>query len=59
MASKAPARRKPIYKEVEEREATRISNRVRRSRAKGKQRLRRRYAVPYDIDGPRVRLGIL
>lgn len=59
MASRAPARRKPIYKEVEEREATRITNRVRRSRAKGKQRLRRRYAVPYDIDGPRVRLGIV
>jgi hypothetical protein len=59
MASRAPARRKPVYKEVEERAAKRISNRVRSSRAKGKQRLRRRYAVPYDVDGPHVRLGIL
>lgn len=59
MASRAPARRTPVYKEVEEREARRISNRVRTTRAKGKQRLRRRYAVVYDIDGPRVRLGIV
>ena len=55
----AVARRKPVYKEVEEREAKRVGNRVRASRAKRGQRLQRRYAVVYDIDGPRVRLGIL
>ncbi len=51
--------RKPIYQEVEEREARRVSSRVRASRTKRGQRLRRRYAVVYDIDGPRVRLGML
>jgi hypothetical protein len=55
----APARRKPIYKEVEEQEAKRVGNRLRASRSKRNQRLERRYAVVYDIDGPRVRLGIL
>ena len=53
------ARRKPVYQEVEEREARKVSSRVRASRTKRSQRLRRRYAVVYDIDGPRVRLGIL
>ena len=56
--SQAPARRKPVYKEVEEREAKRVGNRLRSSRAKSKQRLDRRYAVVYDIEGPHVRLGI-
>ncbi len=51
--------KKPVYKEVEEREAKRVGNRLRASRAKRGQRLQRRYAVVYDIDGPRVRLGIL
>jgi hypothetical protein len=55
----ASARRKPVYKEVEEREAKRVANRLRASRAKRGQRLRRRYAVVYDVDGPRVRLGIV
>jgi len=55
----AAARRKPVYKEVEEREAKRVGSRWRVARAKRRQRLRRRYAVVYDIDGPRVRLGIL
>lgn len=54
-----PRQRKPIYKEVGEREARRVSNRVRASRTKRRQRLRRRYAVVYDIEGPRVRLGML
>ena len=52
----AQARRKPAYKEVEGREAKRVGNRVRAARAK---KGGRRYAVVYDIDGPRVRLGIL
>jgi hypothetical protein len=55
----ASARRRPVYKEVEEREAKRVANRLRASRAKRGQRLRRRYAVVYDIDGPRVRLGVV
>jgi hypothetical protein len=51
----APAKkRKPIWKEVEEREARRPTNRA-RTAAKGHRPLR----VVYDIDGPRVRLGIL
>ncbi len=54
-----PARRKPVYKEVEEAEARRLTRRVRASKTKRSQRLRRRYAVVYDIDGPRVRLGML
>jgi hypothetical protein len=59
MATSTKARRKPVYKEVEEREAKRVRNRVRASRTRRSQRLRRRYAVPYDIDGPRIRLGVL
>ncbi len=60
MATKEAApRRKPVSKEVEEREARRVGNRVRASRARSSQRLERRYAVVYDIDGPRVRLGML
>jgi len=54
-----PARRKPLYKEVDEREARKVGNRVRSKRSKRSQRLRRRYAVVYDINGPRVRLGML
>jgi hypothetical protein len=48
-------RTKPVWKEVEEREARSVSGRV-RARPK---RLKRRYAVVYDIDGPKVRLGIV
>jgi hypothetical protein len=55
----APRRRKPLYRVVEEREARRVATRVRTARSKRSQRLRRRYAVVYDIDGPRVRLGML
>jgi hypothetical protein len=51
--------RKPIYREVDEREARKVSNRVRTTRAKRSQRLRRRYAVVYDIEGPKVRVGVL
>ncbi|MFL6207147.1 MAG: hypothetical protein ACJ739_17520 [Acidimicrobiales bacterium] len=54
----ATSRRKPVYKEVEEREAKRIGSRLRASRTRRGQRVERRYAVVYDIDGPRVRLGI-
>lgn len=50
-----PARSKPVWKEVEEREARRVSNRVRAARPK---RVGRRYSVVYDTAGPRVRLGI-
>ena len=60
MATKqAPARRKPVYKEVDERETRRVRSRVRASRTKRGQRLERRYAVVYDIEGPRVRLGMV
>lgn len=59
-ASDAPARqRQPVYKEVEAREARRLGSRVRASRSKRSRRLRRRYSVVYDIDGPRVRLGLV
>jgi len=59
-ARKAPAKRKPapkrkpVWKEVEEREQRKVGNRIRESR---KYR-RRRLAVIYDVDGPRVRFGI-
>jgi hypothetical protein len=46
--------RKPVWKEVEEQEAASLPNRVRRAAT----RPRRRYAVVYDIEGPRVRLGL-
>lgn len=59
MATRAArGRRKPVYKEVEERESRKVTNRVRAARRGRAQRLRRRYAVPYDIDGPHVRLGL-
>jgi hypothetical protein len=60
-AAKAAGRsgRKPVYQEVEEREARKVSSKVRAARTKRSQRLRRRYAVVYDIDGPRVRLGMV
>lgn len=50
---KHAATRKPVWKEVEEREAKRVSNRIRQRR---KYR-RRRLAVVYDVNGPRVRFG--
>jgi hypothetical protein len=49
-----PAKRKPVWKEVEEREQRKVTNRIRQNR---KYR-RRRLAVVYDVNGPRVRLGI-
>lgn len=52
-----PRRAKPVWKEVEEAEARSAGGRVRAARSK--PRLGRRYAVVYDIDGPKVRLGIL
>lgn len=51
---RAPAKRKPVWKEVEEREARKMSNRVRQSR----KYKRRRLAVVYDVNGPRIRFGI-
>src|SRR3954452_11980488 len=51
---KHAAKRKPVWKEVEERDAKRVSNRIRERR---KYR-RRRIAVVYDTTGPRVRLGL-
>jgi hypothetical protein len=51
---KAPAKRKPVWKEVEEREQRKVSNRVRTNR----KYKRRRLAVVYDVNGPRVRLGV-
>lgn len=54
-----PQRRTSIDQEGDEREARRGSNRVRASRSKRSQTRRRRYAVVYDIEGPRIRLGML
>lgn len=51
---KAPAKRKPVWKEVEERERRNVSNRIRQNR----KYKRRRLAVVYDVNGPRVRLGV-
>jgi hypothetical protein len=53
-ARKAPAKRKPVWKEVEEREQRKVSNRIRQKR----KYKRRRLAVVYDVNGPRVRLGV-
>jgi len=52
--AKHATKRTPVWKEVEEREAKRVSNRVRERR---KYR-RRRLAVVYETNGPRVRLGL-
>ena len=46
-------RRKPVWLEVEEEEAGRLVNRARRANSR-----RRPLAVVYDIEGPRVRLGM-
>jgi hypothetical protein len=48
------AKRKPVWKEDEERERRKVSNRVRARQQPGRRRLR----VEYDVNGPRVRLGI-
>jgi hypothetical protein len=52
-------RRKPLGQEVEEREARKVSSRVGKARSERSRRLRRRYAVVYDMEGPHVRLGVL
>ena len=52
--AKTSAKRKPVWKEVEEREAKRVSHRIRQRR----KYKRRRLAVVYDVNGPRVRLGL-
>lgn len=53
-ARRAPAKRKPVWKEVEEREQRKVGNRIRQNR----KYKRRRLAVVYDVNGPRVRFGI-
>jgi hypothetical protein len=54
MTASTPARRrKPVWQEVEEQEARKLSSRARIANAR-----RRPVAVVYDIEGPRVRLGI-
>jgi hypothetical protein len=45
---------RPVWKQVEDRESRKVANRVRSRRL-----THRRLAVVYDIDGPRVRLGLL
>lgn len=59
MATARPAARRraaqPVGTAAEEREAARRGNRGRVARPKSAGR---RYRVPYDIDGPRVRLGL-
>ena len=53
MTAPSARRRKPVWQEVEEEQARRLTNRARRANAR-----RRPVAVVYDIEGPRVRLGI-
>ena len=55
----APAHRKPSDERVPPRQAKRASRDGRARKPKPNPQATRRYAVPYDIDGPRVRLGIL
>ncbi|MBA2281501.1 MAG: hypothetical protein H0W25_09750 [Acidimicrobiia bacterium] len=45
--------RKPVWKEVEEQQSRRLSARARQANKR-----RRQVAVVYDIDGPKVRLGV-
>jgi hypothetical protein len=53
-APQATKPRKPVWKEVEERERRKVANRVRARR----KVTRRRLAVVYDVNGPRVTLGL-
>jgi len=53
VASARP-RRTPVWQEVEQQQQRKVSSRVRARRRKA-----RRYAVVYDIEGPRIRLGVL
>src|SRR5688500_3759773 len=48
--------KRPVWKEVEEQEARKLSSRARQARTK--QRQGRRLAVVYDIEPPHVRLGL-
>ena len=50
------AKRKPVWQEVEEAEASKAGSRVRATKEK---RRGRRYGVVYDTSGPKVRLGVL
>lgn len=52
--------KKPVWKEVEEQESAKVANRIRRkAKATRARNLQRRYVAPYDLEGPKVRLGIL
>ena len=51
---KTQAKRTPVWKEVEEREGRKVGNRIRQNR----KHKRRRLAVVYDVNGPRIRLGV-
>jgi hypothetical protein len=53
MTEPSARRRKPVWQEVEEEQARRLFSRARRANRK-----RRPIAVVYDIEGPRVRLGM-
>ena len=55
----APSRRRPESTEPDRPRPSRPPARAQAPPATRRQRLRRRYAVVYDIEGPRVRLGIL
>ena len=48
--------KRPVWREVEEQEARKLSSRARQARTK--QRQGRRLAVVYDIEPPHVRLGL-
>src|SRR5687768_12315452 len=52
----AAGAKRPVWKEVEEQEARKLSNRARQ--AHQRQRQSRRLAVVYDIEPPHVRLGL-
>lgn len=51
-------KRKPVWKEVEEKEERKGANRVKGGSSARARRIRRRYANPYDLEGPKVRLGV-
>src|SRR5581483_79944 len=53
-------KRKAVWKGHEERDARKLSSRVRSQRSKYNQRItKKRLRVVYDVNGPRVRLGVL
>lgn len=55
-ATPAGRAKRPVWQEVEEQEARKISSRARQARSRQKQG--RRLAVVYDIEPPHVRLGM-